>query len=178
MIKYCFITDEETGLVQIGVGCLDDYYIEIGMEQRDVEQSEIDFQWYLTEKCPHYTEEEKFNIAKEDKYNENNYKASEFRCSQTFTLIIQNQECLFDTSGQTQLDLNTATNYCIATGGTYDGWVTNNGVELNLTLEDIALIGSEFKAKANVYDKWNEYKQDIDNATTVEEVEAIEIVYE
>ena len=59
MIKYCFIIDEEKGLVQLGVGCPDEYYIEIGMEQREVEQSEVDFQWYLSEKCPHYTEEEK-----------------------------------------------------------------------------------------------------------------------
>ncbi len=58
MIKYCFIKDEETGLVQIGVGCPDEYYIEIGMEQRDVERSEKDEKWYLKDKCPHYTEEE------------------------------------------------------------------------------------------------------------------------
>ena len=69
MIKYCFITDEEKGLVQLGVGCPDEYYIEIGMEQRDVEQSEIDFQWYLIEKCPHYTEEEKEQIRKDDFYS-------------------------------------------------------------------------------------------------------------
>ena len=55
MLKYCFIKDKKTGLVQIGVGCPDEYYIEIGMEQRDVEQSEVDFQWYLTEKCPQIT---------------------------------------------------------------------------------------------------------------------------
>ena len=40
MIKYCFITDEQTGLVQLGVGCPDEYYEEIGMKKRDVEQSE------------------------------------------------------------------------------------------------------------------------------------------
>lgn len=59
MIKYCKILDNETGLVQLGVGCSEDYYQEIGMTQHDVEQSEKDYQWYLTEKCPHYTEEEK-----------------------------------------------------------------------------------------------------------------------
>ena len=58
MIKYCFITDEEKGTVRLGAGCPDEYYIEIGMEQRDVEQSEKDGQWYLKNKCPHYTEEE------------------------------------------------------------------------------------------------------------------------
>jgi len=59
MLKYCFITDQEKGLVQLGAGCSDEYYQEIGMEKRDVEQSDKDNQWYLSEKCPHKTEEEK-----------------------------------------------------------------------------------------------------------------------
>lgn len=58
MIKYCFILDNETGHVKLGAGCSDEYYKEIGMVQRDVEQSEKDNEWYLTEKCPHYTPEE------------------------------------------------------------------------------------------------------------------------
>jgi hypothetical protein len=52
MQAYCLILDEETGLVQKGVGCPDEYYIEIGMEIRDIKQSDIDSEWYLTEKCP------------------------------------------------------------------------------------------------------------------------------
>ena len=52
MKKYCKILNEETGLVQIGVGCPDEYYIEIGMEKRNVKQSDLDNQWYLEEKCP------------------------------------------------------------------------------------------------------------------------------
>lgn len=56
--KYCKILNNETGLVQIGAGCSDEYYQEIGMEIRDVEQSEKDYNWYLSNKCPHYTAEE------------------------------------------------------------------------------------------------------------------------
>lgn len=56
---YCKILDNETGLVQIGAGCSDEYYQEIGMELREVEQSEVDYNWYLANKCPHYTPEEK-----------------------------------------------------------------------------------------------------------------------
>lgn len=59
MIKYCKIIDNEKGLVQLGAGCSDEYYIEIGMIERDVQQSDKDFQWYLTEKCPMKTDEEK-----------------------------------------------------------------------------------------------------------------------
>jgi hypothetical protein len=52
MRAYCKILDEETGLVQKGAGCSDEYYQEIGMEVRDIKQSDIDSEWYLTEKCP------------------------------------------------------------------------------------------------------------------------------
>lgn len=52
MKKYCNILDENTGLVEIGVGCPDEYYIEIGMEKRNVKLSDLDNQWYLEEKCP------------------------------------------------------------------------------------------------------------------------------
>jgi len=62
MQKYCKILNEETGLVQLGVGCSDEYYVLIGMKLRDVEESEIDNNWYLSDKCPHYTEEEKEEI--------------------------------------------------------------------------------------------------------------------
>lgn len=52
MQKYCYLTDKETGLVEIGVGCSDEYYKEIGMKLRDVKQSEVDNEWYLIDKCP------------------------------------------------------------------------------------------------------------------------------
>lgn len=177
MQKYCKILDDKTGLVQLGAGCSDEYYKSIGMKLRNVEQSEIDNRWYLSAKCPHYTEQEKFEIAKANKYEENDFKASEARYNQEFTLIVQEQECLFDTTEQTQRDLLTAFAVC-STGATYDGWVTNNGVELDLTLEDVALISATFKEKSNVYGKWNEYKQAIDNAETIAEVEEIIINYD
>lgn len=66
MLKYCFLLNEETGLVQLGAGCSDEYYKEIGMKKRDVEQSEKDGEWYLKNKCPHYTEEEKTAMRKAD----------------------------------------------------------------------------------------------------------------
>lgn len=177
MQKYCKILDDKTGLVQLGAGCSDDYYKSIGMKQRNVEQSEIDGLWYISSKCPHYTDEEKINIAKTEKYAENDTKASEARYNKEFTITVQNKICLFDTSEQTQRDLLTAFAVC-STGATYDGWVTNNGVELDLTLEDVALISATFKEKSNVYGKWNEYKQAIDNAATIEDVEGIVIDYD
>lgn len=177
MKKYCKILDDKTGLVQLGAGCSDDYYKSIGMKQRNVEQSEIDGLWYISSKCPHYTDAEKLEIAKADKYTENDTKASEARYGKEFTLTIQEQECVFDTTQTTQTDLLTAFAVC-STGATYDGWITNNGVELDLTLEDVALVSATFKEKSNVYGKWNEYKQAIDNAETIADVEGININYD
>ena len=59
MIKYAKIIDNETGLCEVGLGTNAEFYISIGMSELDVEQSEKDNRWYLTEKCPHYTPEEK-----------------------------------------------------------------------------------------------------------------------
>ena len=122
------------------------------------------------------TDEEKLILVKKNKYLENDEKAKEARYNQEFTITIQEQECVFDTSAQTQADLLTAFAVC-STGETYDGWVTNNGVELNLTLEDVALISNTFKELSNVYGKWNQFKELIDAAQTVAEVQAIDIDY-
>ena len=177
MEKYCKVLNNKTGLVQLGVGCPDEYYESIGMEKLDVEQSEIDGLWYLSNKCPHYTEEEKFEIAKANKYAENDRKASESRYGKEFEVEVQGKDCIFDTSDQTQRDLLTAFAVC-STGKTYDGWVTNNGVVLDLTLEDIALISQIFKAESDVYGQWNTYKQAIDKAKTIKDLERIVIEYD
>lgn len=119
-----------------------------------------------------------FNILKEDKIIENDIKANKYRYNQEFTVTVQEQECIFDTKEKTQNDLNTATNFCLATGRTYDNWTTNNGVVLNLTLEDINIIFEEFKAKADVYTKWLEYDTAIKKAKTIEQLEKIDISYD
>lgn len=59
MFKYCQIADEKTGLVYIGEGTNIEYYQSIGMVELDVEKSDVDGNWYLKDKCPHKTEEEK-----------------------------------------------------------------------------------------------------------------------
>jgi len=59
MIKYAKIIDDKTGLCNVAAGDDINYYIGIGMSEMDVTQSDIDNQWYLTEKCPMKSEEEK-----------------------------------------------------------------------------------------------------------------------
>jgi hypothetical protein len=59
MLKYAQIVDKKTGLCNVGIG--DDIvsYVEMGFELLDVEQSDIDGFYYLAEKCPMKTEEQK-----------------------------------------------------------------------------------------------------------------------
>lgn len=124
---------------------------------------------------PNY-EAEKLAELKREKSAENDQKASEARYGKEFILTVQEQECVFDTTQTTQTDLLTAFAVC-STGETYNGWVTNNGVELDLTLADVTLISQTFKAESDVYHQWNEYKTAIDEAETIEEVENITIIY-
>ena len=59
MIKYAKILNEETGLCEVGLGTNTAFYQSIGMEELDVQQSDIDGCWYLVDKCPMKTDEEK-----------------------------------------------------------------------------------------------------------------------
>lgn len=58
MKKYAKIVDKVLGLCEVGEGTNEAFYKSLGMSLRDVEKSEKDNQWYLSEKCPHYSEEE------------------------------------------------------------------------------------------------------------------------
>ena len=64
MIKYAKIINQETGLCEVGIGTNIEFYQSIGMVALDVKQSDIDNNWYLTEKCPMKSDEEK---AKEER---------------------------------------------------------------------------------------------------------------
>lgn len=59
MIKYAQLINEETGLCSIGTGTNVDFYKSIGMTELDVQQSDIDNSWYLVDKCPMKTNEQK-----------------------------------------------------------------------------------------------------------------------
>lgn len=64
MIKYAKITNEQTGLCEVGIGTNAEFYQSIGMTELDVQQSDIDNSWYLAKKCPMKTDEQK---AKEER---------------------------------------------------------------------------------------------------------------
>ena len=64
MIKYAQLINEETGLCAVGTGTNTEFYKSIGMVELDVQRSDIDNAWYLAEKCPMKSDEEK---AKEER---------------------------------------------------------------------------------------------------------------
>lgn len=59
MFKYAIVTNKETGLCDVGLGTNSEFYKSIGMTEMDVQESDIDGNWYLKEKCPMKTEAEK-----------------------------------------------------------------------------------------------------------------------
>lgn len=59
MLKYAQIVDKKTGLCNVGLGDDIVFYVDMGFELLDVEQSDIDGFYYLAEKCPMKTEEQK-----------------------------------------------------------------------------------------------------------------------
>lgn len=169
----------ENGLCNIGTGTDESYYLENGYTVQEVVFNQYDNNFYLSDKFDLYMNIDLENVqkAKAFKLEENKRKLQEKRYGQTFSVIIQEQECLFDTSEETQRDLQTAA-LVAATGITYDGWATNNGITLNLTYQDIQIVFSLFyQLVAPLYQKDLEYKELIENAQTVNEVECIEIIY-
>lgn len=75
MLKYANLIDENTGLCDVGIGTNTEYYKTLGMTELDVKQSEVDGQWYLTEKLDtteyqtalseKQKEEQKFELQKQ-----------------------------------------------------------------------------------------------------------------
>lgn len=169
----------ENGLCNIGTGTDEEYYLNNGYTIQDITFNKYDNCYYLTSKFDLFinSDAEKVNRAKSFKLEENKRKLQEKRYGQTFSVIIQEQECIFDTSEETQRDLQTAA-LVTSIGLTYDGWATNNGITLNLTNQDIQTVFSLFyQLVSPLYQKDLEYKDLIENSQTVNEVENIEIIY-
>ena len=178
MIKYAKVINEQTGLCEIGTGTNSSFYQSIGMVELDVQQSDIDNAWYLTEKCPMKTDEEKLNEAKTDKYNEINNGAR---------IYLESGEALFEVAEGKHIE---ATDGNIAKLSAYAlsfmtgvqsevYWNTKEDETIALTQEQLtqALMGLG-EVQATVWNvKFPYYLKQLENATTVEEVNAINVDY-
>lgn len=101
MLKYAKITDEQTGLCEVGIGTNTEFYQSIGMTEQDVCQSSVDGNWYLSEKCPQKTYEQLLLEEKNKKHEENTRLAK---------LAVENGHVVFkgaefETNAQTVGDL-------------------------------------------------------------------------
>lgn len=184
MIKYAKIINQEIGLCEVGTGTNAEFYQSIGMTLLDVQQSDIDGAWYLTEKCPMKSDEEKLQQAKETKLKEILDKAYEYenktglvsfdgRVSDTETQVLHTE--LFNQSKFFQMVI-----------GFSQGVLT--GDQLYNTKEDINVSINAEEAQAiyfaikNATEKlWTvdylHYKNLIEQAETIEDVEAVEVDY-
>ena len=184
MIKYAKVINNETGLCEVGTGTNSKFYKSIGMKELDVSLSDINGQWYLSDKCPMKSDETKLTEAKEAKTKEATDKAYSF----------ENKDALITVS---------ATNMMSRSSGTYhiEATLTNN-IKLSAyaqSLDETSVLPWNTKENVNVLlnkaactaltslmsqlnaKLWTvdfpTFLAQIEAAQTVEDVEAIEIVY-
>lgn len=77
MKLYGTIIDNKTGLCSVGTGTNTEFYKSIGMVELDVQQSDIDNRYYLIDKCPMKTDEQKLK-EEQDKINHLTMTALDF----------------------------------------------------------------------------------------------------
>lgn len=94
MIKYAKIINEETGLVEVGLGTNSAFYKSIGMTEMEVEQA-WDGSWYLKGYCPEKPiptkEEQRENRARAYK-EEVDPLMAEYNRKKTFNLFEEGEE--------------------------------------------------------------------------------------
>lgn len=178
MYKYVKFNEENGLCSEVGTGTNTDFYKSIGMVEKDVEQSEIDGQWYLTEKCPHYSDEEKLQNAKADKLAElskiaDNY--DQYKCPIDMYIISS-------TGFKVDADIRSQANMqglvlVLPAGGTTRYKDFNNEFQ-TVSKEQLEVMIAECKQNGlNLYQQKFTYEFLIDACDTLDEVNAIEIKF-
>lgn len=184
MIKYAKVINEQTGLCEVGIGTNSKFYKSIGMKEQDVSQSDIDGKWYLSDKCPMKSNETKLAEAKQAKLNEASNKAYSF----------ENKDALITVSATNMMSRSSETYHIEATltnniklsayAQALDEsetlpWNTKENVNVLLNkaaCTTLTELMSQLNAKLWTVD-FPTFLAQIEAAQTVEDVEAIEIVY-
>ncbi|MBS6552905.1 MAG: hypothetical protein KH321_03065 [Clostridium sp.] len=184
MIKYAKVINEQTGLCEVGIGTNSKFYKSIGMKEQDVSQSDIDGKWYLSDKCPMKSNETKLAEAKQAKLNEATDKAYSFENKDT--LITVSATNMMSRSSETYHIEATLTNniklsaYAQALDESETlPWNTKENVNVLLNkaaCTTLTELMSQLNAKLWTVD-FPTFLAQIEAAQTVEDVEAIEIVY-
>lgn len=180
MITYAKLLNKQTGLVTPLFNESQIYkYKSQGYRKLDIERSDIDFLWYLAEKCPHKNTEQQLKEAKVSKLQENDTVANTV-IQKTFTIEVtkDNIPCEFIYNEKTERNLNSSALGFITNQYESKDWTDEQGITVQLTAEDVAKVLLTFNEFVNaIWAKWGTYKQQIDNATSLEEVEAIVLNY-
>ena len=122
------------------------------------------------------SDEEILEQTRFEKYEENQKALDKARTSHVFTVTLQNYECEFDTTDKTQADLNSAA--ISASMGQPWLWTTNNRITLSLTTEDIQIVSLAYMQSVNAdIAKWTEFEEQIEQATSLEELNSIVLEY-
>ena len=184
MIKYAKVINEQTGLCEVGIGTNSKFYKSIGMKEQDVSQSDIDGKWYLSDKCPLKPDEQKLQEAKEAKTKEATDKAYSF----------ENKDALITVSATNMMSRSSETYHIEATltnniklsayAQSLDEtsvlpWNTKENINVLLNkaaCTTLTGLMSQLNAKLWTVD-FPTFLAQIESAQTVEDVEAIEIVY-
>lgn len=184
MIKYAKVINEQTGLCEVGIGTNSKFYKSIGMKEQDVSQSDIDGKWYLSDKCPMKSDEDKLAEAKQAKLNEATDKAYSF----------ENKDALITVSATNMMTRSSETYHIEATltnniklsayAQSLDEtsvipWNTKENVNILLNkaaCTTLTGLMSQLNAKLWTVD-FPAFLTQIEAAQSVEDVEAIEIIY-
>lgn len=179
MIKYVNILDEKSGVCAVGTGENNEKYKALGMVRKDVEKSEVDGCWYLTAKCPHYTDEEKLANAKTAKLEELSrisHQYSAYECPVNMYIVSS-------TGFKVDADVCSQTNMqglvlMLEPGQTTQYKDFNNEFQ-EVSREQLETMIVECKQNGlNLYSQKFEYEAQINAAQTIEELDAIELVFE
>lgn len=125
------------------------------------------------------TEEEAIIQIRIDKHSKNDYLANEI-LPQTFTIQVGTDKtpCQFIYNEKTERNLNSSALGFITKQYETKDWTDEQGITVQLTAEDVATILLTFNTFANgVWAKWGEYKQQIENAQTIKEINNINLDY-
>ena len=175
MIKFAKVINDETFLCEVGLGSNSNFYKSIGMKELDVKQSDIDNNWYLSEMCPMKSPEEKLNEAKQEKHKENLEKA--FSAEENGTVLYK--DAVFETNS-TNISKLTAMLAMINAGIVESvQWLSKDDLQVELQKEDLFELGQLISEYTGAL--WNVqylcFKEQIENAQTIEEINEINIEY-
>ena len=178
MIFYANIIDKKSGLCAVGTGANTEKYKSLGMEEKDVEQSEVDGKWYLKPLCPHYTDEEKLNNAKADKLAQLKAISQKYTvndCDEMFLTSSLGYAINADKTAQDNIRglIEAHEETDLIKYKLYDNSFKDITIaDLKIMLKECAQNGE------NLYTQKFLYQAQINACTSIEEVNAIEIVFE